>query len=72
MYYFYGRDSEGLEGIKTMSMHKVHFINGKDEVFYDIITMPTWTYFKGYADCSGTKSVCIPLTSVLYVELMNR
>jgi|WetSurMetagenome_2_1015567.scaffolds.fasta_scaffold61983_7 hypothetical protein len=55
-----------------MSMHKVHFINGEKETFYDITTMPTWTYFKGYTDCSNTKPVCIPLTSVLYVELINR
>jgi hypothetical protein len=55
-----------------MTMHKVHFINGKDEIFYDVITMPTWTYFKGYADCAGQKMVCIPLTSVLYVEVVSR
>ncbi len=54
-----------------MKKHKVHFINGENEIFYDIITMPTWTYFKGYTDFSNTKPVCIPLTSVLYVEVVS-
>lgn len=61
-----------IGGCQGMSMHKVHFINGTNETFYDITTMPTWTYFKGYSDYSNTKPVCIPLTSVLYVELINR
>jgi hypothetical protein len=72
MYYFYGRNAGKLEGGKTMSMHKVHFINGKSEIFYDVITQPELPYFKGYSDCSNTKPVCIPLTSVLYVEVVSR
>lgn len=55
-----------------MSMHRIHFINGVKETFYDVITTPELSYFKGYADCSCTKPVCIPLTSVLYVELISR
>ena len=61
-----------LEGGETMSMHRVHFINGAKETFYDVITTPELPYFKGYADCSCTKPVCIPLTSVLYVEVISR
>jgi hypothetical protein len=55
-----------------MSMHKVHFITGKSEIFYNVITQPELPYFKGYSDCANEKPVCIPLTSVLYVELINR
>ena len=55
-----------------MSLHKVHFIDGKSETFYDVICQPGGTYFKGYTDCSNTKPICIPLTSVLYVELITR
>jgi hypothetical protein len=55
-----------------MSMHKVHFVNGTKEIFFDVTSMPTWTYFKGYIDIAQTKPVCIPLTSVLYVELISR
>lgn len=52
-----------------MSMHDVHFINGTTIVFFDVITTPDWDYFKGYSDCGGKHPVCIPKSSVLYVEL---
>ena len=55
-----------------MSMHKVHFINGESEIFFNVVSGSDWTYFKGYSDCANEKPVCIPLTSVLYVELINR
>ena len=52
-----------------MSMHTVHFINSDTEIFFDVITSPDWDYFKGYADCEKNHPVCIPKTSVLYVEM---
>lgn len=54
-----------------MSMHDVHFITGESKIFYDIITMPDWDYFKGYSDCGKNHQVCIPKTSVLYVEMRH-
>ena len=56
---------------ERMSMHKVHFINGKEEIFFNIISDPNWHYYIGYLDSSCDKSVTIPLTSVLYVERMK-
>lgn len=53
-----------------MSMHKVHFINGKEEIFFNVITDSDWGYYTGYSDSSHNKPVNIPLTSVLFVELI--
>lgn len=53
-----------------MTMHKVHFINGTEEIFFDLIGMPAWNYYKGYSDCACNKPVSIPMSSVLYVEVM--
>lgn len=55
-----------------MTMHKVHFINGTEEIFFDIISCQGWTFYKGYSDASNNKPVSIPMSSVLYVEVMSR
>jgi hypothetical protein len=52
-----------------MTRHAIHFIDGSVKDFYDVITCPGWGYFK--AKTAGDQPVCIPASSVLYVEMVR-
>ena len=52
-----------------MTRHTIHFIDGSVKDFYDVITYPGWGYFMAFT--SGDQVVCIPASSVLYVEMVR-